>query len=132
MVFSQRRGKTYRRRSKPCPCLLHRSRQSVLLCGEHWRLQFAESTASVACAIMLATMTQLSRAALYMAGAAVCLTALFFTIYLVYFHTIRSPTHLAWRPYSFSELLINYNAGLLRRGLIGAVIHHYAGSKPAL
>jgi hypothetical protein len=71
-------------------------------------------------------------AALYIAGAAVYLTALFFTIYLVYFHTIRSPLHLAWRPYGFSELLINYNAGFLRRGLIGAAIHHFAGSKSAL
>lgn len=77
-------------------------------------------------------MTRSNKTVLLIFCAVTYLTALFFTVYLVYLHTMHSLTQLAWSPYGYSDLLINYSAGFLRRGLIGAAIHRYAGNGFAL
>lgn len=47
---------------------------------------------------------------------------LFVSIYLVYTYTLRSMHELKWTGYGYSDLLINYDAGFVRRGLLGAII----------
>jgi hypothetical protein len=54
------------------------------------------------------------------------------SLYLVYRHTLGSMTTLAWMPWGYSELLINYNAGFVRRGLLGALIRACSGGRSAL
>jgi hypothetical protein len=41
-------------------------------------------------------------------------------------------TKLAWDPYCFSELLINYKGGVVRRGLLGTLILAYSKGSSAL
>src|ERR1700752_2621717 len=55
-----------------------------------------------------------------------CLLILGASIYLVSTYTIGSSTGLTWNGYGFSELLINYDGGFLRRGLLVALIQHAA------
>jgi hypothetical protein len=47
---------------------------------------------------------------------------LFVSIYLVFTYTLGSIPVLTWTGYGYSELLINYDAGFVRRGLLGAII----------
>jgi hypothetical protein len=47
---------------------------------------------------------------------------LFVSIYLVYTYTLGSMHALKWDGYGYSDLLINYDAGFVRRGLLGALI----------
>jgi hypothetical protein len=49
-------------------------------------------------------------------------------LYRIYLHTLASPAQLAWTPWAFSDLLIDYRAGFVRRGLLGTIIHHLSGS----
>ncbi|MEW6438348.1 MAG: hypothetical protein AB1508_14405 [Pseudomonadota bacterium] len=52
-------------------------------------------------------------------------------IYLCYRHTVISPAVLKWSPWAFSDWLVNYNAGFVRRGLGGYLIGLYARGEPA-
>jgi hypothetical protein len=38
--------------------------------------------------------------------------------------TVFSPHHLAWNSWAYSEWLINYDGGFIRRGLSGALVDH--------
>jgi hypothetical protein len=49
-------------------------------------------------------------------------------ILLVALVTVLSPQHLAWNEWGYSEWLINYDAGFIRRGLSGAVIDLVGGA----
>lgn len=51
-----------------------------------------------------------------------------FTIYMVYQHTLADPNVLRWNSWAYSELLINYEAGFVRRGLIGHLLLHTGSS----
>lgn len=52
-------------------------------------------------------------------------------IYLCYRHTLVAPGTLNWNPWAYSDWLINYSAGFVRRGLGGYLIGLYAGGHPA-
>ncbi|WP_297295868.1 hypothetical protein [uncultured Methylovirgula sp.] len=52
-------------------------------------------------------------------------------IYLCYRHTVLSPDALKWTPWAFSDWLVNYSAGFVRRGLAGYLIGLYARGQPA-
>jgi hypothetical protein len=54
-------------------------------------------------------------------GDLVVVLVLVATLWIVYRYTIGSKT-LLWGQYDYAELLINYKAGLVRRGLIGAIV----------
>jgi hypothetical protein len=54
------------------------------------------------------------------------------SIYLVFVSTLHSVTKLAWSGYAFSDLLINYDAGFIRRGLMGAWIRMLSGGGSSL
>lgn len=51
---------------------------------------------------------------------------------LVYHRTLSTPTNLSWTSWAFSDLLINYDGGFVRRGLLGALIKHLAGQRSEL
>ncbi len=53
------------------------------------------------------------------------------SILILYHCTVHAHT-LLWEPYGYSELLINYSDGFVRRGLIGALLHHAARTNSAL
>lgn len=53
-------------------------------------------------------------------------------VILIYRYTIHSANWLSWRPHTYSELLINYSAGFVRRGLLGAWIRRETFGGPAL
>lgn len=57
------------------------------------------------------------------------LSALF--ISLCYRRTVTSPDMLKWSPWAFSDWLVNYSAGFVRRGLGGYLIGLYARGAPA-
>jgi len=63
-----------------------------------------------------------------------CLCAVLFLspIYLVFLSTLHSMAKLAWSGYAFSDLLINYDAGFIRRGLMGAWIRMLSGGGTSL
>jgi hypothetical protein len=67
-------------------------------------------------------------------GAGMFLATVFFfsSVYLIYRYTLGSMTTLAWDSYDFSELLINYSGGFVRRGLLGTVILAFSGGRSAL
>lgn len=44
------------------------------------------------------------------------------SIFAIWHYTVGSPDALGWPVYAFSEWLINYNGGFVRRGLAGAII----------
>jgi len=48
-------------------------------------------------------------------------------VYRIYLVTLGSLAQLAWLPWGFFDLLIDYRAGFVRRGLLGAIIHHLSG-----
>lgn len=52
-------------------------------------------------------------------------------IALVALVTVFSPQRLGWNEWAYSEWLINYDAGFIRRGLSGSVINLF-GAAPAL
>ncbi len=59
-----------------------------------------------------------------MAGVLASLTSLVLTLLFVYRCTIATKT-LEWGAYCYAEILIDYRAGLVRRGLLGALIEHF-------
>ena len=63
-----------------------------------------------------------------------CLAAALFasSVSLIYLITIHSPDRLQWGRYGFADLLLNYNAGFLRRALLGTWIQALAHGGPAL
>lgn len=56
-----------------------------------------------------------------------------FFLYATYTRTLMNPDHLTWSKWAYSEWLIDYGAGFIRRGLAGAAIHHltFGGSSIA-
>jgi hypothetical protein len=64
-------------------------------------------------------------------GSVLAVGVLLSSIFLVYCYTIGAST-LDWLPYDFSELLINYSAGFVRRGLIGAIITWFSRGNSSL
>jgi hypothetical protein len=56
-----------------------------------------------------------------------CILLFASSIVLVYRHTVMSPHQLTWRAYGFSDLLIDYRAGFVRRGLAGEWLHRLSG-----
>src|SRR5205085_9892783 len=68
-------------------------------------------------------------AALIVFTGAVCLGALL----LVAAHTVLSPANsLQWSSWAYSEWLISYEAGFVRRGLAGTLIKYTAGGRDLL
>jgi hypothetical protein len=65
-------------------------------------------------------------------GFALSLLVAVSSVYLVYRLTLQSPTVLRWHPYSYSDLLINYGQGFVRRGLFGSCVLAYAKGGSAL
>jgi hypothetical protein len=60
-------------------------------------------------------------------------TALFASsVSLIYLITVRSPDKLQWGRFGFADLLLNYDAGFLRRALLGTWIQALAHGGPAL
>lgn len=57
---------------------------------------------------------------------------LLFLVFLCWKKTIEFPDSLAWPPYPFSDWLINYEGGFIRRGLFGHLLHVNANGNPSL
>jgi hypothetical protein len=57
---------------------------------------------------------------------------LIFLVFLCWKKTLEFPDSLAWPPYPFSDWLINYEGGFIRRGLFGHLLHESARGTPAL
>jgi hypothetical protein len=70
--------------------------------------------------------------ALRILGPCLCIGLFVASALLIYRITLRSPDKLQWSRYGFADLLINYNAGFLRRGLLGTLIQTLAHGGPAL
>jgi hypothetical protein len=68
------------------------------------------------------------KVALTFSATLACIAVITSPVYLIYVHTVRSTSRLAWLSWGFSDLLIDYRAGFVRRGLIGTVIHHFSGT----
>ncbi|MEJ2566391.1 MAG: hypothetical protein P8164_11805 [Gammaproteobacteria bacterium] len=47
------------------------------------------------------------------------------SILLIGLHTLASIAALDWNSWAFFDWLVNYKAGFVRRGLVGALIHRY-------
>ena len=52
-------------------------------------------------------------------------------IYFCYRHTLIAPDALEWNAWAFSDWLINYSGGFVRRGLAGHLIGLFAAGRPA-
>lgn len=65
-------------------------------------------------------------------GFALALLVAVSSVYMVYRLTLQSPTVLKWHPYAYSDLLINYGQGFVRRGLFGSCVLAYAKGSSAL
>ena len=46
-----------------------------------------------------------------------------FSVILIWRNTLHAPSSLAWNVWAFYEWLINYEGGVVRRGLVGAIIN---------
>ncbi len=57
---------------------------------------------------------------------------LVFLVFLCWKKTVEFPDRLAWPPYPFSDWLINYAAGFIRRGLAGHLLQANAHGASAL
>jgi len=53
-------------------------------------------------------------------------------VLLVYAGTLRDPRLLSWNSWAYSELLINYDGGFVRRGLLGELIKYLSGGQSAI
>ncbi len=53
-------------------------------------------------------------------------------IVLVAYHTIWRPEALNFGMNHYSDWLINYSGGFVRRGLVGEIIHNIVGNEPAI
>lgn len=53
--------------------------------------------------------------------ALICLAAI--SLFVVFGRTLGDPTALQWNSWAYAEWLINYEAGFVRRGLIGQWLH---------
>lgn len=53
-------------------------------------------------------------------------------IYLCYQHTLASPGTLKWSVWAFSDWLINYSGGFVRRGLAGYLIRLFSRGQSAI
>jgi hypothetical protein len=53
-------------------------------------------------------------------------------VFLCWKKTLQFPDSLAWPPYPFSDWLINYEGGFIRRGLSGHLLQTHARGTPAL
>jgi hypothetical protein len=56
----------------------------------------------------------------------------FVSICLVWRYTVGSRAHMGWDPWAYSEWLINYAGGFVRRGLSGQIIAWFANGHSAL
>ena len=54
-----------------------------------------------------------------------------FGILLVWWHTLGSPEPIGWNIWVFSEWLVNYSGGFVRRGLAGEIIARLADGQSA-
>ena len=72
------------------------------------------------------------KSTLFSSGIAFAFLALTLLVSVVLIHhrTVASPNRLLWNDYGFSELLINYDGGFVRRGLLGTLLkqHDLQGS----
>lgn len=75
-----------------------------------------------------ATMTSSRKLAVQTAGVCLCAGLFAASVLLVDRVTLHSMTKLAWDRYGFSDILINYDAGFIRRGLLGAWVRRLSGS----
>ena len=57
---------------------------------------------------------------------------LVFLVFLCWKKTVEFPDRLAWPPYPFSDWLINYAGGFIRRGLFGHLLQANAHGNPSL
>lgn len=57
---------------------------------------------------------------------------LIFLVFLCWKKTVEFPDSLAWPPYPFSDWLINYEGGFIRRGLAGQLLRANAHGNPSL
>jgi hypothetical protein len=58
-------------------------------------------------------------------ASAVVLTVLWaLGVWRVWSHTLAKPLELDWSPYAYSDYLINYAGGFVRRGLGGEILRH--------
>jgi hypothetical protein len=82
--------------------------------------------------MLLQRMASFRKVALSLSAGVACIVAITSPVYLIYRHTIHSKDHLAWLSWGFSDLLIDYRAGFVRRGLLGTMIRYFSGSGPEL
>lgn len=50
----------------------------------------------------------------------------------VYSKTLAHPSELSWNSYAFSDFLINYSSGFVRRGLLGQILTHISEGESTL
>ena len=74
------------------------------------------------------SMTRFHQLAVQTAGVCLCAGLFAASIFLVDHVTLHSMSTLAWDRYGFSDILINYDAGFVRRGLLGAWVRTLSGT----
>jgi hypothetical protein len=77
-------------------------------------------------------MTSFRQLVVQMAGVCLCAALFAGSLWLVYLLTLHSSKTLVWNRYGFSDILIDYQAGFIRRGLLGAWIRRLSGGGPEL
>jgi hypothetical protein len=54
------------------------------------------------------------------------------SVLFVFLSSLRDPSVLRWNVWAYSELLINYRGGFVRRGLLGELLHNAISAAPAI